>query len=422
MKRPLIAFAIMWAAGIFLELNSFNLPTVLYKPWLIAFIFIIIIVLHTLKNQYLALISVLIAGLFCGILYSNAFEKYVVNPVVDLNKTSNDVSAVVLNYPEIFDESQRLKIKVSKDQLNHTEIKQDVITFIYVPKKNDAILPGDRINLTVSWYIPTVKDGFDRFRYLNGEGIYILAALPKDSATFTLEAPEKRPWWYYPKHLSQVMKEASNKLLTSRQSGFLNAVTLGDTSNLDGFDNSHMRKSGISHVTSVSGLHISFLISFLMLFLGKKYGSIISVGVIIIFIVMVGWSPSVLRAGFMYIIFALSFWINRENDSLTALFAALIFISLTNPFVIFSVGMQLSYTATLGIILFSAKLQRKLMAPYQKASKPIKYIAEFVMSSVSCSLSSMVLTIPILFYSFGYVSVLAPIANLLVLWAVSIVF
>jgi competence protein ComEC len=69
-----------------------------------------------------------------------------------------------------------------------------------------------------------------------------------------------------------------------------------------------------------------------------------------------GFSPSVTRSAVMYILTAAALILDREYDPLTAVSAAAVFILLWNPFAVSDIGFQLSFSATLGLILFSAGL------------------------------------------------------------------
>lgn len=71
----------------------------------------------------------------------------------------------------------------------------------------------------------------------------------------------------------------------------------------------------------------------------------------------------------MYLIAAGAFLTRREANSLNSLFAALGLLLLVNPYAIASLSLQLSFAATLGLILLSGRMQRRLMRPFAKAPK-----------------------------------------------------
>ena len=182
-----------------------------------------------------------------------------------------------------------------------------------------------------------------------------------------------------------------------------------------------IRVAGLSHLIAVSGLHIGFLVAFCAL-LGKRIGTYLSIPIILIFVPIAGATPSVIRAAIMYLIMAAAFILRREANSLNSLLFALALLLLFNPYAIASLSLQLSFLATLGLILFSGKLQRRMLKPFAKRPKWLKKLAAVVAGSVSCTVCATIFTFPIVLSAFGYVSVLSIISNLLVVGVTAVCF
>ncbi|MGI6181615.1 MAG: ComEC/Rec2 family competence protein [Agathobaculum sp.] len=180
--------------------------------------------------------------------------------------------------------------------------------------------------------------------------------------------------------------------------------------------------AGLSHLVAVSGLHIGFLVAFCYLLFGRKYGTVLSIPMILLFVPVAGATPSVIRAAVMYLITAGAFLCRREANSLNSLFVALALLLVINPYAIASLSLQLSFMATLGLILFSGKMQRRLSRPFQKCGRFFRKVAAIGAGAISCSVCAMLFTIPILLTAFGYVSVLSVLSNLLVTGITSICF
>ena len=120
--------------------------------------------------------------------------------------------------------------------------------------------------------------------------------------------------------------------------------------------------------------------------------------------VIVNMSPSVVRAGLSTIIAIFATLIYRKQDTYTTISIALLLTLLNNPFAIFDVGLQLSYLATLSIIVFYSKFTQK-----QFNNKVKKYLYESAMLTFSAN----ILILPITIYEFNTIPINSIISNLL---------
>lgn len=207
---------------------------------------------------------------------------------------------------------------------------------------------------------------------------------------------------------------------------FMLGLLIGDTSGLyDDFElDNALSVSGIRHVVAVSGMHLSFLYAVLVYLLGKRRASIFGVPVIVLFTFMTGCTASVVRACVMLTLVMLAPLLRREADGLTSLCAGLLILLIANPLSIAAAGLQLSFSAMVGIILLTPRvykwLDRKLRRGDEK--RRLNSVVRFVMAGVSSSIGSMAFTTPVVALCFGYVSLISPVTNLLTLWAVSAAF
>ena len=120
--------------------------------------------------------------------------------------------------------------------------------------------------------------------------------------------------------------------------------------------------------------------------------------------VIVNMSPSIVRAGISTIIAIFATLIYRKQDTYTTISIALLLTLLNNPLAIFDVGLQLSYLATLSIIIFYSKFTQK-----QFNNKVKKYLYE----SAILTLSANILILPITIYEFNTIPINSIISNLL---------
>lgn len=411
MKRPLIWFSAAFTAGTAIALFSFSLP--------LAITVIVLALAVILGWRFLRIrpVCVLAAGLFCGLSYTTAFHTYVVNPVAEVAGTPTTITFTATDYAVQYDNNQRVEVHINGSDVG---CPRSFRTLVYLPFTEEEIQPGDIITASIEFYLSSASEGFDRVSYYRSGGYYVLASAA-NGIDITVTSPEHRPFTYYPKKFAHTLQEVFAQHGTDRQPAFWSALTTGDRSGLTTKDTDHLRRAGLSHVIALSGLHVGFLISMVMFLFGKKLGTILGIPTLAVFYLMVGWSPSVMRACIMYGMIILAFWVRKQNNSLNALFAALLVILVLLPDSLASVSLQLSFAASFGIICFSNRVQ-KLFRLSKKTPRILKKLYHIFLGSIVCTICSSALTVPFLLYHFGYISVFSIFSNLLALWAISILF
>lgn len=219
-----------------------------------------------------------------------------------------------------------------------------------------------------------------------------------------------------------------DKMFPPDTAPFAKALLLGDTSDLDYETETALTASGIVHVVSVSGLHVSILLSVLFMFAGRRkfVTPIVGTGVLLFAAAVTGFSPSVVRSCLMNGLMLFALMAEREYDPLTALAFAMLVMLGINPLAITSVGLQLSAASVLGIHLFSGGIwawikARNFWAEAKRGTMLFR-IRHWVASTVSVSLSAAIATAPLTALHFGSVSIVGLLTNLAVLWVVTDVF
>ena len=174
--------------------------------------------------------------------------------------------------------------------------------------------------------------------------------------------------------------------------------------------------TGTLHVIALSGTNIVLLMRLVaMLTLGiasRRVSSLLTIFFIILFIFFVGPSPSVVRAGLMGSLTLVAVYFGRKNWSLLSLGIATIIIFLVRPDWIYSLSFQLSFGATLGIILFGGESKTMVYSSFYTAFK------RSLIADLRLTLSAQVFTIPLILYYFGQLSLISPLANLATGWLV----
>jgi competence protein ComEC len=221
---------------------------------------------------------------------------------------------------------------------------------------------------------------------------------------------------------AKAVKDRIASLYSGDSAALLTGILTGDRSSFTDALTGDLFSTGMTHVAAVSGMHVSILAGFIVLVARSRRRSFfISLPMIFLYVAITGFTPSAVRAGIMITIFTVAPLLGREYHSLRALVTAFLILCVLNPYAVFEPAMQLSFSATLGLILFAGKWQRALEIRFSKPPVP-KRAARFIASSLSASCAALVFSMPFAAYWFGGASLLAPLSNLLLLWLVNIIF
>lgn len=279
-----------------------------------------------------------------------------------------------------------------------------------------GVEPYSRIKGKIRLFLPPGGEGYSSRGYYASKGI-LMFAYPDGSADMAVSPPDARPPYYYALKFRQALLKSVEGMLPPEAASLVNGILLGDTDGLSDTLTADFRTDGISHILSVSGLHmatIAELLIFLLLFLHvpKKPAAAIAMGGVFGFMAVTCFVPSVTRSGVMCLLCLAAPLVSRRADPLNSLCAAGLLICLANPYAAADVGFLLSFFATLGLILCTGPIAGFLNGKLDKVralSPAVKGISGVFATSAGATL----FTLPIILLSFGTVSLVAPLANLL---------
>ncbi len=212
-------------------------------------------------------------------------------------------------------------------------------------------------------------------------------------------------------------KQRFYQYLTPEAAELSIGVMLGDKSVLSAEVKRDFRRVGASHILAVSGMHFSILIGGLLFAMqkagvGMRLRYTASLVFIFIYIGVIGFSPSVVRAGVMWMLICIAHLIHVQTDALTSLFSAAALMCFLSPQAIFDIGFLLSVSASLGLILLMPPLNNK-MSELTFFQKPCGKLLRSILELTAMTLAASVFTMPITLSVFGELSLIAPLANLL---------
>lgn len=214
-------------------------------------------------------------------------------------------------------------------------------------------------------------------------------------------------------HLADFTGEKLQYLFRSNSGILAHGLVLGGTNGFTPDFINSLKTSGTTHLVAVSGYNVSIIIIVLFRFIrsvsSRRLGLIVSFVFLAGYCLMTGAGASVLRASLMGFLYLVSIILGRKNAITNALFVAALIMILLNPFALFDVGFQLSFMATYGLVSLAEPLKMLLFGKFQGDT-----VKTFT-SAFSETLSAQIFTLPILLFSFGRLSLVAPLTNVLIL-------
>lgn len=192
----------------------------------------------------------------------------------------------------------------------------------------------------------------------------------------------------------------------------LAAMLVGDRSRLSAGLNVSFRRSGLSHLLVVSGLHLVILSRMVWLFLApfvrERRRAFFLIGFCWGFALLTGAGSSVVRAAVMLTLAQIGDLLGRRGDTLTSLSVAGVLMAVQNPGAILTASFQLSFGAVAGIALLSAPIERLLAGEAPGA------VRSWLAANLSAGLAAQAGAAPALLATFGLFPLLGIAANLLV--------
>lgn len=223
--------------------------------------------------------------------------------------------------------------------------------------------------------------------------------------------------------LKGVFKDKIEKIFPEPYASFIEGLLLGIRSSIPKGVSDDFKTVGLTHIIAISGYNITLVITAVTLmfgFLSRKKRVIVAVAFIVVFVLLVGAGSSVVRAGVMGCISLFAMYFGRKGNVSVAIILSALLMCVFNPLIlVYDVGFQLSFLATVGLVYVLPKIEKiggflgKFLSKIPRA---------FCMrENLMMTLSAQSLTIPVILKSFGRFSLLCPLANIVILPFIPIV-
>ncbi|MBK1786450.1 ComEC/Rec2 family competence protein [Prauserella cavernicola] len=217
------------------------------------------------------------------------------------------------------------------------------------------------------------------------------------------------PWWQVGAESIRAALRTVCGVLSDEPAGLLPGLVVGDTSALPERVEQEFLDAGLSHLTAVSGSNVAIICGAVLLVAralraGPRLSAIVAGAALVGYVTLVGYEPSVLRAGVMGAVGLLALVLGRQRSAMPALAAAVCALVLYDPAMAVSMGFALSVVATAGLVL---------LAPRWSEAMTRRRVPAGVAEGLAIPVAAFVVTAPIIAGMAGEVSLVSVVANLL---------
>ena len=403
-KKKIYFFIISFFGGIFFE-TFFE--TLLIEFFFIIFLFLLyFFIIQFLKksiNKSIFLFFLILTGFFLGTLRQEVFQKSNIGEFENLIHKKIEQRVIIVDEPEI--KNTKTKLIVEFENSN----SRAILWTENFPTRNygDLISISGFLKYPTNFKSATGKD-FDYISYLKKDNIFYeikplkITFIKKDQGSFL----KKHLFEIKSSFLSQI-----KKLIPYPESSLLGGVLLGAKEDMGKKLLEDFRKTGVIHIVVLSGYNLTLVADFfikIFAFLGIAFSAIFGAISIVFFTIMTGASSTIVRASIMALIILFARSTGRTSETTLALFFAGFFMLLFNPMLlVFDPSFQLSFLATLGLLILSPKIEEKI-------SFIPKRFFDF-RGILAATLSTQIFVFPLLLYMMGEISIISPLVNILIL-------
>lgn len=354
-------------------------------------------------NEFLRLIFLLIVALGLALHVISGFRVFCLIVLMVLL----GVLRFFVSFDHYVEEGEVEFVACVRDEV---DVRVDKVKYVF----GEILVNADRYPvydfgycLEVSGYVerPEQIEDFAYDKYLARYGVYGVmnrAVVRKVGEEFSV--------WKYFFRLKGWFEGRLSEVFAEPHGSFMAGLILGSRKGIPEDLIVDFNATGLTHIVAISGYNITLVIlivSGMFGFLTRRWKVVVSGFFVLLFVLFVGASAAVVRAGVMGVIGLMALYLGRDYVVEIALVAAAFVMSVWNPkILVYDVGFQLSFLATAGLIFVAPKLERF-----------VQWVPDVfaVRESFLMTLSAQVLALPVILVNFERLSLISPIANIFVL-------
>lgn len=285
--------------------------------------------------------------------------------------------------------------------------------------KNPGISYGDFVEIKGVLMAPPDQrnpGGFDYRAFLRRIKVFFLLEVQGDTSIRILQKEHGHPLIgkvFIP--LRRNIFCIFDKALQGEPLALLKGLIFGERSELSRETIEAFADTGTVHILAVSGFNVGlvafiFFLFFRSLGLSAKIANFLLIPFLLLYVGLTDFTPSVVRATIMAVIFLIGFLLERETSLYNSLGLAALVILLLWPQALFDLSFSLSFTATFGIIYLAPRFYSLLPEPLRKS-----WLGLWLLLPFFVSLSAQLFSTPLIINNFYRLSLISPLANLVIL-------
>ncbi len=408
MNRPLLVVTISFTTGILLNTIWGFVPGVLILSALACVIAVLAgYFFAQWDNHWFFAVLFILLGWFTagvdGMQHPAGLERFAGHFIT--------LDGLVTREPDVRKEYTGYVLAAEAVWLGDKRVPAKGLTLVRVYENSAEFSYGDRLRLKGLLYQPEEPGNFGAFNYrayLARRGIYCLMKIEQSDYVQCLGVGGNAAVRLALQSKARLLQVAS-QTMSERQTEVLAGLLFGNQGGIDQSVKDVFAQTGVSHVLSVSGLHMAYVVAGVLLLAGwlglpRRAVPVLTLVVLLFYTVMTGMGPAVIRSGIMAMLVLMAVQLGRERDWPSALALAALVILLFDPSALYEIGFQLSFAATWGILYLMPLLGELLVGRWGWP--------RWLGMSLGVTIAAQLATLPLLVYYFNLVTPVAPLANL----------
>ncbi len=277
---------------------------------------------------------------------------------------------------------------------------------------------GDRVQVGGLLETPPAFEGFSYRDYLARRGIH---SLIRRAQVTLLAENQANPLLCHLFTFKRYAQSTIAGILPEPQAALLTGILLGVETGIPSDLMGDFAATNTTHIIAISGFNIAIISGIFAglarRLLGQRRAVWVAIAGVAVYTVLVGASAAVVRAAVMGILYLWGRHLGRAAFAPVSLAAASIGMTTWNPYTLWDLGFQLSFAATLGLVVYAEPLERgseRALGRVTSAERARKIVGP-VNEALIVTLAAQITTLPILLSRFGRLSLVTPLTNFLIL-------
>jgi len=327
------------------------------------------------------------------------------------------IRGLVADEPDIRDRSLNLRLRVRALQVEGgwQDVGGDVLLQM---SRYPEYHYGDVLEVQGTLEMPPEFPEFSYRAYLAARDIHAILRRPRVQVLAEGQGNPVYATLYAVKARAQA---TIAEIISEPEASLLSGILLGNERGIPEEVQTAFARTNTAHIIAISGFNIALIAAYLsqagQRVLGRRRAVYFTIAGIIVYTMLVGAGASVVRAAIMGSLSVIALHLGRQNDALNALAVSALVMTLHNPFALWDIGFQLSFAATLGLILLVPRLQERAQALLSRVlpGDRAEQVVGVANDAVIVTLAAQIATWPIIVYNFRQFAVLGLLANFLIL-------